>query len=362
MIGDQHIETAIAEGVLTREQAVRLREIADRSAPWAAVPLDPDDERFRLIGGFNDVFVTIGVGLLVAALFALTNALGFGVGFSVVGLAAAWGLSEVFARRMRLALPSIALAAMFAGAGALLLTSVLGGLLAATGAIDANSTGAKALLIGSGAALSGAIHERRFHVPVDAAIIAGGMACAIGAALELIAPNTFRDNGSLIFGIFGLVIFAVAVRIDATDPERVTRRSDMAFWLHLMAAPMIVHAAIPLLTGSVSQLSAGQALTILAVFFVLGFVAIVIDRRALLVSGLSYAGIAIAYLLSKSPAKDMSAALTLLGLAALVLGLSVGWRHLRAAILPIVPMGQFRRFVPPTIYTAPALPDQSIRS
>ena len=116
------------------------------------------------------------------------------------------------------------------------------------------------------------------------------------------------------------------------------------------------------MTGSVSQLSAGQALSILAVFFVLGFVAIVIDRRALLVSGLSYAGIAIAYLLSKSPAKDMSAALTLLGLAALVLGLSVGWRHLRAAILPIVPMGQFRRFVPPTIYAAPALPDQSIRS
>ena len=93
----------------------------------------------------------------------------------------------------------------------------------------------------------------------------------------------------------------------------------------------------------------------------LGLVAIVIDRRALLVSGLSYAGLAIGHLLSKSPAKDMSAALTLLGLAALVLGLSIGWRHLRAAILPIVPMGQFRRFVPSPIYAAPALPDQSIR-
>ena len=182
MIGDQHIETAIAEGVLTREQAARLREIADRSAAWDAAPqpVDPDDERFRLIGGFNDVFVTIGVVLLVSALFALARALGFGVGFSIIGLVAAWGLSEVFARRMRLALPSIALALMFAGAAALIVMAIWRARRRPLASIK-QKPGVQVLLFAvSALPWAAAVHERRFHVPIDAAIIAAGL---VGATI-----------------------------------------------------------------------------------------------------------------------------------------------------------------------------------
>src|SRR5438874_3733945 len=35
-----------------------------------------------------------------------------------------------------------------------------------------------------------------------------------------------------------------AMAFDASDRERATRRADCAFWLHLLAAPLIVHSLI----------------------------------------------------------------------------------------------------------------------
>lgn len=349
MIRDEHIETAIAQGILTADQAARLRDLARAAASAAPDELaaDPDDERFRLIGGFNDVFVTIGVGLLVAALFGLASVVGFTSGFAVLALAAAWGLSEFFSRRMRLALPSIALAIMFAGAGGFV-GSFIGAIPFA--APDGGGPAAPGLFLlfgGLGVAIAALIHERRFRVPIDTAIgVAGGIFAAYGA-LQSVAPDWTLANTSLLTALFGIGVFAAAVRIDASDPERKTRRSDIAFWLHLLAAPMIVHAMIPLITGTGGEMTTGQAIGILAVFVLLGIVALVIDRRALLVSGLTYAGIAIAYLLSQSVVEGLGISLTLLGLAAIVLGLSAGWRSLRRAILPLLPLGSLRQSIPP---------------
>ena len=39
--------------------------------------------------------------------------------------------------------------------------------------------------------------------------------------------------------VLGIGVFLFAMRWDSSDPARVTRRSDVAFWLHLLAAPMI---------------------------------------------------------------------------------------------------------------------------
>src|SRR5262245_749743 len=109
MIRDEHIEAAVAQGILSADQAARLRDLARGDAPAPQRDerrSDADDEKFRLIGGFNDVFVTIGVLLLISALFGLANVLSFQPGFAVLALIASWGLAEYFSRRMRLALPS----------------------------------------------------------------------------------------------------------------------------------------------------------------------------------------------------------------------------------------------------------------
>ncbi|MBN9446802.1 MAG: hypothetical protein J0I67_07800, partial [Bosea sp.] len=76
-------------------------------------------------------------------------------------------------------------------------------------------------------------------------------------------------------------------------------------------------------------------------------VALVIDRRALIVSGLSYAGIAIAYLLAQRVEGGLGLPLTLLGLAVVVLGLSAGWRSLRTLIVPRLPLGVLADRLPP---------------
>lgn len=350
MVRDEHINAAVAQGIITSDQAQRLRALAQDSSLREALPADPDDERFRLIGGFNDVFVTIGVGLLVAALFALASVLEFRIGFAALAMVAAWGLSEIFSRRMRLALPSIALAIMFAGAGSFMGVFV-GGLFVTladrlTSLVDAQRALAAtpAIFAGLGAAAAALIHERRFHVPVDWAIAAAGLTYAIAHAVSFAVPGF---SSALLFAILGTCIFIAALRVDASDRERQTRRSDIAFWLHLVAAPMVVHGGIQLLVGSSDGMGTGQALAVLAIFVLLGLVAIVIDRRALLVSGLTYAGVAMGYLLSQGVQQDMGLSLTLLGLAVVVLGLSAGWRSLRRAVLPLLPLGSLRHSIPP---------------
>ncbi|HYD15760.1 MAG TPA: hypothetical protein VEA77_05115 [Hyphomicrobium sp.] len=350
MIRDEHIEAAVAQGILSAEQAARLRGLAlgDTQAPQRDERgSDPDDEKFRLIGGFNDVFVTIGVLLLVGALFGLANVLNFQPGFAVLALISSWGLAEYFSRRMRLALPSIVLAAMFAGAGGFLSTSIGGLALNIGDWADDRGLRLWLMLFSLGVMLAAVVHHRRFRVPIDVAIAAGGLVYVIYNAIGVLAPDWIRDNGAVLSGLLGLGIFVAAVRIDARDPKRLTRLSDVAFWLHLLAAPLIVHAVIPLLTGPVSALDTGQAIGILVVFVLLGVVALVIDRRALLVSGLTYAGIAIGYLLSQSVDGGMGLPLTLLGLAVVVLGLSAGWRSLRSILLPMLPLGDLRQRVPP---------------
>lgn len=350
MIRDEHIDAAVAQGVLTAEQAERLREIS-RANPADAPPVeaaaDPDDEKFRLIGGFNDVFVTIGVLLLVASLFGLANVLEFRPGFAVLAMVSAWALSEFFSRRMRLALPSITLALMFAGGAAYL------GFTLASSIFTHSETSAEwvpglwTLFAGLAVAVAALVHERRFRVPIDMAILACGIVCALAGLFGALAPDWTRENWSLLTGLFGLAVFAAAIRFDASDPRRETRRADIAFWLHLVAAPMIVHAVIPAITGHVGEMQTLQAVAILVLFALLGLVAVIIDRRALLVSGLTYAGIAIGYLLSQSVEQGMGLSLTLLLLAGLVLGLSAGWRSLRRAILPLLPLDAVRHAIPP---------------
>ena len=75
----------------------------------------------------------------------------------------------------------------------------------------------------------------------------------------------------------------------------------------------------------------------MAVFLALSFIVVLIDRRAMLVSGLSYAGIAFWTLIRQAGFSDMTTPLTILTLGAFVLLLSAGWSPLRAGILDGMP-------------------------
>jgi hypothetical protein len=116
-----------------------------------------------------------------------------------------------------------------------------------------------------------------------------------------------------------------------------------------LAAPLIVH---PLVAGLVLEntgAKTGVALAVLAIFALLGAIAVVIDRRAILVSGLAYAGFAFVTLIHHAGMMNQSIPITVLILGAFVLLLSAGWRPLRAFLLRLLPANLARRLPHPIL-------------
>ncbi len=189
-----------------------------------------------------------------------------------------------------------------------------------------------------------ALHYARFRVPIT---IAAGCAALIGTVVAVafgLVPTLSPAATSVVIFVCGIAVFTLAMWFDMSDPERLTRRTDIAFWLHLLAAPLIVHSLIRGIIGAnTGQLDAQSAVVIMLVFLALSFVAVLIDRRAMLVSGLTYAGIAFWTLIRQAGLSDMTTPFTILALGAFVLLLSAGWRPLRAVILTMLPIGLTHR-------------------
>lgn len=356
MITDAVLEQGVVRGIVTNEQVASLRTLA-RDMAAAAAPEPEDDEKLRFITGFSDIFVTLGLALFSTAIGYFTEkAAGSMVMWGVLALTA-WLLAEFFTRRRRMALPSIALLVLFAVSifgvvdNAL---SVLPGFVtdydpqATVLGIDPNRTGIVAAAA-LATVLMTALHYLRFRVPITIAAGTGALALAVLGLLLTFAPELTRAYMNILVLILGAATFALAMRFDFSDPARVTRRTDIAFWLHLLAAPMIVH---PLISRFVMQDTMPQvwmAVAVLAIFVVLGAIAVVIDRRAMLVSGLTYAGYAFASLITRVGFSDQALPATLLALGAFVLLLSAGWRPVRTALLRLLPAHLAQRLPHPIL-------------
>lgn len=320
------LEEAVAAGVIDRRTAERLEPyLSDRAG--TAETADPDDEKLRLVTGFNDIFVTIGLVMFLGSLGYIMVATAV---WSIAGLgvaAAAWGLAEFFTRRKRLALPSIVLLVAFVG------SVFLGVLGLANNHVDLTPT--HTMLAGIAAALAAFAHWKRFRVPITIAAGTGALVAILLSFLEMQAPHSLDEHPAVVFLPLGLAVFAFAMWFDSSDLQRQTRRTDIAFWLHLLAAPLIVHPLLmPIVKGAPSVTA---AMLVILVFLALAFVALVVDRRAILVSSLFYLGYAAWTLMSVAGSNTGSVALSLLAVGATVLTLSAAWRPLRRAFMSMLP-------------------------
>ncbi|MBV8972743.1 MAG: hypothetical protein JO290_10675 [Sphingomonadaceae bacterium] len=346
MIEQSDLNAAVGAGVIDAGTAARLVAFARDHRRGVA---GPDEESFRLLTGFNDIFVTIAIGLLLFALGALGGRVAPAIGAALVA-AASWGLAEYFTRVRRMALPSIALLLAFVG-GVFWTTVRVFAIYNQAGAVRAlqfatvgtGDTGGAPGMIGfavaaAAAALAAFAHWRRFHVPIT---VAAGAAAVAGLLLALAVTAGIADGRVLLVIAFvaGIAVFALAMHFDARDRARVTRWSDVAFWLHLLAAPMIVHPLFALtgLTGGAADASAGAAAVVILVYVALAVVALAIDRRALLVSALAYVIYAIQALVAAGGALDLSLALTALVIGSFLVLLSAAWRSIRARVLAVLP-------------------------
>ncbi|UAJ09524.1 hypothetical protein KTC28_14560 [Polymorphobacter megasporae] len=335
MMSEIDLDAAVRAGIL--DATTRERLIAFTSENSAAASVDragPDEESFRLLTGFNDIFVTIAIGLVLFAISSLGGRITPILGSGLVA-AAGWGLAEYFTRIRRMALPSIVLLLAFVG-------GVFGTVLAVTtggSSLGAETQGSLGVVAAAAAAAIAAyLHWRRFMVPITVAAGAaavGGTVLATVAALMPVSPDLL-----LVLVLFaGLATFALAMSFDMRDRARVTRWTDVAFWLHLLAAPAIIHPVFALAGLLRGNPAPGAAVAVIGVYAGLTLVALAIDRRALLVSALAYVVYAIQSLVVSGGALDMSLALTALVLGSFLVLLSAAWRPIRARVLAMLPVG-----------------------
>lgn len=338
MYSEQDIEGAVAAGVLTPEAAAALRNHVAEQRTAPAV----DEESFRLLTGFNDIFVAIAIALVLFAIAqvggTITPALG-GLGVAV----SAWLLAEYFTRVRRMALPSILLLLAFVGGVA---ATMIGVMVKVNpdlpDRVDALIAGGIALVT-AGAAW---MHWRRFMVPITVA--AGAVVC-VGVFMSLViaAMPGIEKNLWPFALVAGLAVFALAMWWDMSDPLRKTRRSDVAFWLHLAAAPLIAHPIFQMLGvfNDHGEVAPMIAVVVFVLYLVFAFVALAIDRRALLVSSLGYVLYALYATFTKAGAVELGAAFTGLVIGSALLTLSAFWHPMRRRVVAM--LGGIGGMLPP---------------
>ena len=354
MYSESDIDGAVTAGAISAESAAAFRGHVAMARQAPAV----DEEQFRLLTGFNDIFVSIACVLLLAALAGIGGAAHRVLAPAFVA-AAAWGLSEYFTRRRRMALPSIILLLAFVGGvaatfAAALANRMVGDWIQSVAPEHNVQIAVASVLAALVAALTAAaawLHWRRFMVPIT---VAAGAVAIVGVAMALIVgliPRA-RDAVLPLVLVAGIAMFAFAMRWDMSDRERRTRRSDVAFWLHLAAAPMIAHALFNLLGVFDGDIGVVQAALVLALYVGFAFVALAVDRRALLVSSLVYVLFALYALFQQAGAVELSAAFTGLVIGSALLLLSAFWHPVRRRVVATLGGGVAERLPPVAMVAA----------
>ena len=339
MYSETDLTAAVASGAISADAAQALRDhaAAARMAPQA------DEENFRLLSGFNDIFVSIAAVILLVAMAWIGRAITPPLGGAAVA-AAAWGLAEYFTRQRRMALPSIILLLAFVGGVA----AAQVGLLVDHGEAwlgphpDERLTSTLAAGIALITAAAAYCHWRRFMVPITVAVgTAAVAAMVIGLIIAGVGPDLFSKQLILsLVMVAGVGVFIVAMNWDRSDRSRVTRRSDVAFWLHLLAAPMIAHPLFSLLgVSDNAAIGVGAAVGVIALYLAFGVIALAVDRRALLVSALAYVLFAMTRLFEQFGAVELNVALTALVIGSSLLLLSAFWQSARRGVLAVLPPG-----------------------
>jgi hypothetical protein len=348
------LRSAVAAGVLTEAQAASVRAMAqDRAGKRAQMPAQ--DEPFEFFKGFSEIFVSVGLIILMAGIGGLLSL--FTGPFILVALPAivaaiAWWWATYFTLKRRMNLPSMVLASAF-GLGVFIS--------ALTMLFNADSAPRFVLVVAAIAAMIGmGVWYRRFRLPF-AMFILGlfgltalyAMTANIGSLTNLaatpFAAGVFDLRNSPQFALatlaFGIAAFAAGMWFDTRDPYRLGRHAATGFWLHLMAAPALVNTvALTLFNigGTVGMASMAVALTIIALL------ALVIDRRSFLTAGIVYIALVIAWVIQGSGTGDFSQwVVIILILGATITALGTWWVPLRAAVMRALPAFPGKTSLPP---------------
>ena len=323
MYTDEDLDFAEKEGVFSAESVAKFRVLLSeqKNAPSA------DEENFRLISGFNDIFVVIACTLLLfSSLWAFksvteNDSLGL-ITFTILS----WFLAEFFVLKRKMALPAI-----------VLLLSFIGGLFALVISFFSPPSEISFISAAAISTVAAYFHWLRFRVPITIAV---GNAAAVGLVVSITLSIFPEVNNWLLVIIFlcGLITFFIAMYWDASDTMRTTRHADVAFWLHLLSAPLIIHPVFSSLGVLDGNESIGSMAIVVILYIIMTLISIVIDRRAFMVSSLVYVLYAITSLIKAYGDVGYSFALTGVFMGGMLLLLSAFWHKVRASLIKKLPV------------------------
>ena len=106
MYSQNELDEAVAAGAISADAANALRAFSERQRSTTAV----DEEQFRLITGFNDIFVSVAAVILLVAVGWIGQWVGQSLGTAIEGdgpsflapaavAATSWGLATVLHRQ-----------------------------------------------------------------------------------------------------------------------------------------------------------------------------------------------------------------------------------------------------------------------
>lgn len=350
------LRAAVASGLLSEAQAATLRTMAqDRQGKRAAMPAQ--DEPFEFFRGFSEIFVSVGLMILMGGIAALLSWLGGIVVLIVlpaICAAMAWWWAVYFTLKRRMNLPSMVLAATFGG----------GVFISAATLFHQAQIGPRGMLVLAALVAMGgmALWYRRFHLPFSAFILAGFGLTAIYAlttSLDNVTAFAGPNMGASLFDlrnnpqfatatlIFGIAAFLGGMWFDMRDPYRLGRHAATGFWLHLMAAPALVNTVAMTLynTGG----TAGMVALTLALL-VIAALALVIDRRSFLTAAIVYIALVLGWILAGNAGAGVGQWIAVaIILGGVVTAIGTWWVPLRAALMRALPDFPGKTRLPPYV-------------
>lgn len=320
MYTDENLNQAIEKNIFSADSVEAFRNMMSSSNGSLAV----DEENFRLVGGFNDIFIVIACALLLGSSFWVVSSISEVLGYAVLAVLS-WGLAEVFVLKRKMALPAIVLLFVFVGSVFSFSQTLFGDFLGVVSIISTTLS-----------TLAAYFHWRRFQVPVTIAVGTGAALALLASIVISIFPES---TGMLMTTLFfcGCIAFTYAMYWDSADTRRTTRKSDVAFWLHLLSAPLIIHPIfwnLGVLDGNESL--SNMALVVL-LYLIMAVLSILIDRRAFMVSSLMYVIYALSSLIDNYGGIGYSFPLTGVVMGTSLLLLSIYWQRVRAAFVMQLP-------------------------
>lgn len=328
---DQDLNDAVNAGVFTEKHVDAFRQFMTNKRHGASSA----EEHFRLITGFNDIFVSIACGLVLFSTWFLGAMVEDFLG-PILAAISAWGLAEYFTRIRRMALPSILLLLSF------ILTVYAG----VEGAVMLWSNDLAVVIAPLAGAIAAGLHWLRFRVPITIAAGIGAMILLVMALMFEAGLNFDDQIISVMLIAMGIATLCLAIYYDSRNVFRITRQADIAFWLHILSSFVIVHTLFSYILISNDFSDGMNVFIVLTTYSILTITSIILDRRALMVSALGYAVYAAGGLLTIGNNESISYALACLVIGGGLLMLSALWGQVRRPFIKILPAAMTDRLPP----------------